>query len=111
MIITNLEYLPGKVVKRQVEIVSGSCVMTKHIFWGIFALFKGLFGGELKEYADTIQQAREKAIERMKLEAAEKGANAILNIHFSTSAIYLGAVEIYAYGTAVEIKEDDIDSL
>jgi uncharacterized protein YbjQ (UPF0145 family) len=37
-------------------------------------------------------------------EALAKGANAIVNIRFSTSSIAAGAAEIYVYGTAVHVQ-------
>jgi uncharacterized protein YbjQ (UPF0145 family) len=39
-------------------------------------------------------------------EAEALGANAVLNIRFSTSTIAQGAAELMAYGTAVVIEDD-----
>ena len=36
-------------------------------------------------------------------QAAKLGANAILNVRFSTSSVAQGAAELYVYGTAVRI--------
>ena len=65
---------------------------------------KNIFGGELKAYTELLQESREEAIERMKEQAQATGANAILNIRFSTSSITQGASEIYTYGTAVILE-------
>lgn len=52
-------------------------------------------------YTELLEESRQEAIERMKEQAQAKGANAILNVRFTTSTISAGAAEILAYGTAV----------
>ena len=42
----------------------------------------------------------------MVAEAEELGANAVVNIRFSTSEIMNGAAEIMAYGTAVVVEDE-----
>jgi uncharacterized protein YbjQ (UPF0145 family) len=41
----------------------------------------------------------------MEKEAEKLGADAVVNVRFSTSAIMQGAAEILVYGTAVKIKD------
>jgi uncharacterized protein YbjQ (UPF0145 family) len=62
-----------------------------------------MFGGELHTYSKLLDESREEALERMVVEAEEKGANAIIGVRFSTSSIAAGAAEIYVYGTAVRV--------
>ena len=62
---------------------------------------KNIFGGELTAYTELLHESRDEAIERMKQQAQATGANAILNVRFSTSSITQGASEIFTYGTAV----------
>ncbi len=62
---------------------------------------KNIVGGELKGYTELLQEARQEATERMIKQAQAAGANAVLNIRFSTSSITQGAAEMLAYGTAV----------
>jgi uncharacterized protein YbjQ (UPF0145 family) len=66
--------------------------------------FKNVFGGELKGYTELLQESREEATERMLAQAKAIGANAVLNIRFSTSSISQGAAELFAYGTAVVLE-------
>jgi uncharacterized protein YbjQ (UPF0145 family) len=61
-------------------------------------------GGDVKEYAELLQEARDEAERRMVDEAEKIGANAIIGIRFSTSSISQGMAEIVAYGTAVRIR-------
>jgi uncharacterized protein YbjQ (UPF0145 family) len=68
------------------------------------AALKGLVGGEIKGYTEMLADARDLAIERMVAEAQRRGADAVVNIRFTTSAIMANASEIMAYGTAVKLK-------
>jgi uncharacterized protein YbjQ (UPF0145 family) len=43
-------------------------------------------------------------VSRMVGQAQALGANAVVNIRFSTSSITQGAAELYAYGTAVRLE-------
>ena len=104
MLLTTLEYVPGKTITKHHGLVQGSTVRAKHAGRDFMAGIKNIFGGELKGYTELLQESREEAIERMKEQARETGANAILNIRFSTSSITQGASEIYTYGTAVILE-------
>lgn len=101
MLLTTLEYVPGKNITRHLGLVQGSTVRSKHIGRDLMAGLKNIFGGELKGYTELLQEAREEAIDRMTQQASSIGANAVLNIRFSTSSITQGASELYTYGTAV----------
>ncbi len=104
MIITNTEMIPGKRVTSCYGVVSGSTVRAKHAGRDIMASLKNIFGGELKGYTELLSESRDEAIERMKSQARQLGANAIVNVRFSTSSVAAGAAEIYVYGTAVTIE-------
>jgi uncharacterized protein YbjQ (UPF0145 family) len=65
---------------------------------------KNVFGGELKGYTELLSEARDEAIDRMINQAQSMGANAILNVRFSTYSITAGASELYVYGTAVKVQ-------
>ncbi len=101
MIITTLEYVPGKTINKHLGLVQGSTVRAKHVGKDILAGIKNVFGGELTAYTELLQESREEAIERMMEQAQATGANAVLNVRFSTSSISQGASEIFTYGTAV----------
>ena len=104
MILTNLESVPGKTITRHLGLVQGSTVRAKHAGRDIMASLKNIFGGELKGYTELLQESREEAINRMTEQAQSIGANAVLNIRFSTSSITQGASELYTYGTAVILE-------
>ncbi|PIQ24024.1 hypothetical protein COW36_05760 [bacterium (Candidatus Blackallbacteria) CG17_big_fil_post_rev_8_21_14_2_50_48_46] len=103
MIMTNIETIPGKNILEIYGVVNGSTVRAKHVGRDIMASFKNMIGGELKGYTELLQEARDEATQRMISEARRLGANAIVNIRYSTSSVAQGAAEIYVYGTAVKV--------
>lgn len=104
MIVSNMEIIPGKRIKEHLGLVQGSTVRTKHVGRDIMAGFKNMFGGELRGYTELLHESREEAINRMKQQAEAIGANAVLNVRFSTSSVTQGAAELFAYGTAVVME-------
>ncbi|MEA1949011.1 MAG: YbjQ family protein [Thermodesulfobacteriota bacterium] len=104
MIITNIETVPGKTIVEHFGLVSGSTIRAKHVGRDFMAGLKNLVGGELKGYTQLLHESRQQALERMIEQARQLGANAIVNVRFSTSSVAQGAAELYAYGTAVHIK-------
>lgn len=103
MIISNLETLSDKRITKHLGLVQGSSVRAKHVGRDIAAGFKNVFGGELKGYTELLQESRSEAMRRMEEQAAAVGANAVLNVRFSTSSITQGAAELFVYGTAVVV--------
>ena len=75
----------------------------RHIGRDISAVFRGIVGGEIDEYTKLMANAREEAIDRMIADAERIGADAIINVRFTSSQIMQGASEILAYGTAVKL--------
>ena len=104
MVITNIETIPGKTVVEHFGLVSGSTIRAKHIGRDLMASLKNLVGGELKGYTQLLQESRRQAMDRMVAQATQMGANAIVNVRFSTSSVAQGAAELYAYGTAVKVQ-------
>lgn len=104
MIISNLETLPGKTIVRHLGMVQGNTVRAKHVGKDLMAGIKNVFGGELHGYTELLNESREEATERMVAQAESMGANAVLNVRFSTSSIAAGAAELFVYGTAVVVE-------
>ena len=101
MIVVNTETIPGYRVERVLGLVQGNTVRAKHAGRDIMAGLKNLVGGELTGYTELLTESRHQAVERMVADATRLGANAILAVRFTTSAVTAGAAELYAYGTAV----------
>lgn len=104
MIISNMEILPGKRIKEHLGLVQGSSVRAKHVGRDLMAGLKNIFGGELRGYTELLQESRQEACDRMLEQARAVGANAVVNVRFSTSSVAAGAAEIFAYGTAVILE-------
>ena len=101
MIVVNTETVAGYQIVQVKGIVQGNTVRSKHAGRDIMAGLKNLVGGELKGYTELLTESRREAIQRMMAQAQQLGANAIVNVRFTTSAVTSGAAELYAYGTAV----------
>ncbi len=104
MFLSNTETVMGKDIVEFYGVVTGSTVRAKHIGRDLMAGLKNIFGGELKGYTELLQDSRQEAIDRMVRQAESVGANAVVNVRFSTSSIAQGAAEIFAYGTAVKVE-------
>lgn len=104
MILTNIEGVPGRRITKHLGLVQGSTVRAKHVGRDIMAGLKNVFGGELKGYTELLTESREEAVSRMVKQAEAAGANAVLNVRFSTSSVTQGAAELFAYGTAVVVE-------
>lgn len=104
MIITNTEFVAGREIAETVGLVRGSTVRARNIGRDIFASLKNIVGGEVSEYTRLMADSREEAMFRMQKDAEKMGADAVVNVRFTTSAIMQGMAEILAYGTAVKLK-------
>ena len=101
MIITTIEDIGKKY--EALGLVRGAMIQSKHIGKDMMAGFKTLVGGELKGYTEMMEESREQAIQRMIQQAEVLGADAIVGVRLSSSAVAQGAAEVTAYGTAVKL--------
>ena len=104
MLISNIETIPGREIQDLLGVVTGSTVRAKHIGRDIMAGLKNIVGGELHGYTELLQEARNEAVERMSEQAVQLGADAVVNVRFTTSSVAQGAAELFAYGTAVRLR-------
>lgn len=103
MILVNTDYISGKDFE-MLGLVKGSTIRSKNIGRDITQGFKTIIGGELKSYTEMMNDARELAAKRMAEEAEALGADAVVNVRYSSAAVMQGAAEVMAYGTAVKFK-------
>jgi uncharacterized protein YbjQ (UPF0145 family) len=106
MLISNLEIVPGRQVLKHLGLVQGSTVRAKHVGRDLMAGLKNIFGGELVAYTELLNESREESLGRMLEQARAVGANAVLNVRFTTSSVAQGAAELFAYGTAVILDDE-----
>ncbi len=103
MILTTTEKIPGAEVVEILGVVKGSTVRAKWFGKDLIAGLRHIVGGEIKEYTEMLTEARDEAMRRMIEEAERLGADAVINVRFTTSQIAQNASEILVYGTAVRL--------
>jgi uncharacterized protein YbjQ (UPF0145 family) len=104
MIVSASAEVAGHRIVRTLGLVHGNTIRARHIGKDILAVFKNLVGGEIQEYTKLMAESREQAVDRMVASAAQRGANAIVNVRFSTSYVMSNASEILAFGDAVVVE-------
>lgn len=104
MITSPSSAIAGKTVVKTLGLARGNTIRARHVGRDILAAFKMIIGGEIEDYTKMMAESREQALDRMMAEARSMGANAVLDVRFSTSYIMTGAAEILVYGTAVIVE-------
>lgn len=104
LIITTGGSIPGQEIKEILDVVKGSTVRARNVGRDIGASLKSIIGGEVVTYTEMTRDAREEAYNRMVNQAIDLGADAVINVRFTTSMVMAGASEMLAYGTAVRLK-------
>ena len=108
VLLLNSESINGHETKEILGLVQGHTVFAIWLGKDLSALLRLLIGGELTEYTDMMGKARLVATSRMKAEAAQLGADAIINVRYMTTSVVGTAAELFAYGTAVKIGRQEI---
>jgi uncharacterized protein YbjQ (UPF0145 family) len=105
MLVVTSPELPGYQIEEVFGLVRGNTTRARFVGRDIIAGFKMIVGGEISEYTELLSDARDQAMDRMIEDAEKLGANAVINMRFSTSSITERASEILAYGTAVRARK------
>ena len=103
MLIVTIDSIPGKNFE-VLGIVRGSTVQSRNFGHDILAGFRTLVGGEIRDYAEMLAEARQIATGRMVKDAEALGADAVVGMRYASASVMQGAAEVIAYGTAVKIK-------
>ena len=106
MIVTTTGAIPGERIVRTLGLVRGNTIRARHVGRDIMAGLRGIVGGEISEYTKLFAEAREQSLDRMVEEARGLGANAVVELRFTTSMVMNAAAELLAYGTAVVVEEE-----
>ncbi len=97
--------LPGREITEILGLVQGHTVFAIWLGKDLSAIVRLILGGELTEYTEMMGRARAAATSRMIAQAAQMGADAIINIRYMTTSVVGSAAELLAYGTAVKLSE------
>ena len=106
ILVVTTDTVPGKRVERVIGLVRGNTIRARHMGHDIMAGLKSIVGGEIGEYTKMMAESREQALDRLRTQAAARGANAVVAAKFTTSMVLQGTSEILAYGTAVVLTDD-----
>jgi len=105
VLLLNSTELPGRRITEILGLVQGHTVFAIWLGKDLSALVRLILGGELTEYTEMMGRARATATSRMTAQAAEMGADAIINVRYMTTSVVGSAAELLAYGTAVKLGE------
>jgi uncharacterized protein YbjQ (UPF0145 family) len=106
MMVTPGASVAGHRIVRSHGLVYGNTIRARHIGRDILAVLKNVVGGEIEEYTKLMAEAREQSIDRMVAQATARGANAVINVRFSTAYIMSNASEILSFGEAVTLERE-----
>lgn len=105
MLVTTQDFFAEYEITQTLGLVRGNTIRARHAGKDIMASLRTLVGGEITEYTKMLAEAREQAMDRMIAHAKELGADGIVGIKLTTSAVIQGAAELLAYGTAVKLQK------
>jgi len=105
LLLLNSEEVPDRKVTEVLSLVQGHTVFAIWLGKDLSALIRLILGGELTEYTEMMGMARQTATDRMAAQAAELGADAIINVRYMTTSVVGSAAELLVYGTAVKLSE------
>jgi len=101
--ITTSTGLDGYRIVRNLGVVRGITVRSRSVLGNLAGGLQTIFGGQISIYIDLCEKTREEAYQYMMQHAAERGANAVINMRYDANEVMNGVTEVLAYGTAVEV--------
>jgi uncharacterized protein YbjQ (UPF0145 family) len=103
VLLLNSDALPGREITEILGLVQGHTVFAVWLGKDLSAIVRLILGGELTEYTEMMGSARSVATTRMTAQAAEMGADAVINVRYMTTSVVGSAAELLVYGTAVKL--------
>ena len=104
MIVTTGTDVAGYRIVEYLGITRGIVVRATSIGQGIVGASKQLGGGNIQEYVDVCEAARQDAYLHMLQHAHKIGAHAVIGMRYDATEFVQGATEVLAYGTAVRLE-------
>jgi uncharacterized protein YbjQ (UPF0145 family) len=105
VLLLNSAEIPGRHILEILGLVQGHTVFAIWLGKDLSAIVRLVLGGELTEYTEMMGKAREAATNRMMVQAAQMGADAIINVRYMTTSVVGSAAELLVYGTAVKLSQ------
>lgn len=104
VLLLNSDEVPDRHITEVLGLVQGHTVFAVWLGKDLSAIVRLILGGELTEYTEMMGSARSTATDRMKRQAAEKDADAVINVRYMTTSVVGSAAELLVYGTAVKLS-------
>jgi uncharacterized protein YbjQ (UPF0145 family) len=105
VLLLNSDAVTGRETSEILGLVQGHTVFAIWLGKDLSAILRLIIGGELTEYTDMMGRARTVATNRMMAQAAQLGADAVINVRYMTTSVVGTAAELFAYGTAVKLSQ------
>jgi uncharacterized protein YbjQ (UPF0145 family) len=105
MLITTQDEFADHEIIETLGLVKGNTIRARHVGKDILAGLRNIVGGEISEYTKMLAESREQALDRMMEHASSMGADGVVCLRFTTSAVMSGSAELLAYGTAVKLQK------
>jgi uncharacterized protein YbjQ (UPF0145 family) len=106
IIVVSTPYVPGHRITRNLGFTWGLVVRSRGLGGNMVAGLRTIFGGEIHEYTELLNQSRQQALSRLKENARSMGANAIIGVDFDSSEIGQTMTEVLAMGTAIVVEKE-----
>lgn len=104
VMLLNSDEVPDRHITEVLGLVQGHTVFAVWLGKDLSAIVRLILGGELTEYTEMMGSARSTATDRMTRQAAEKDADAVINVRYMTTSVVGSAAELLVYGTAVKLS-------
>jgi len=104
VIVTTGNEVAGRQIASYIGIVRGIVVRAPTISQGFMGGLKRIVGGNIEEFAEVCERARQEAYERMARHAGEMDADAVIGMRYDATEFSDGVTEVLAYGTAVKLN-------
>jgi len=112
-VITTSDNIPFSEIKEQLGVVDSQIVIGANIFRDVFANWRDVFGGKTKGYKKDIDKMKKAALQNVKQQANEKGANAITSLRIDLDEVSGGGKSMFMiniYGSAVKLSKSVLEA-
>ncbi len=104
MIITTGNDVAAYSINGYLGIVRGIVVRSTSIGQGLIGGLRSIAGGNIPEYVEVCDRARQDAHDLMVRHARELGADGVIAVRYDATEFVPGSTEVLAYGTAVKLE-------
>jgi len=109
VICSTTPFIPGREIAEIKGIVCGEAIMGANVFRDLVAGITDIVGGRSGVYETKLREGRSIALQDMKREAAELGAEAIVGVDIDYETVADTMLMISASGTAVILKSASVE--